>query len=767
MDDGDMRGPEGPGRKAMRVRGWIQWAVAAACFALAVVAPAAAAYAWDNYLPGTEAARDVVYDPVRSMVYSTKGGAVHRYDVRARSTLAPVALGTSLVGLDIEPDGDHLLVADKVGVGQLGRVHRVDLRSWSSEEITYTLSGSENGGFSIAATSDGGFLLSGSFAGLGHAPLRRWDADDRAWTVLADWLSASSDCGPVLKASADRNTVGIAVSNVSPGTYGYYDVSHGVLNITRGWLVRDVACDATGSRLAFSTSNDVKIVDRSLNELADLDMTDSIGVSHSPVATLLFGIRSDEVVALSAADASRIAGFSCTGLSGSLLVPYDTGRVAHSPDGRIVYVTTSDGIRQIEALPVITFGLISRDAANNTVTLGGSAAMETVGLSQSKVTLQSSSDGVIYTDVVTVRQSAGTFTFTVPSTERRTWYRVLCYGVGRLAGVSRAVSDPGVAVESIRGRDRYDTAVQASKAAFPKGLEPSGRRTVVIATGLGWADALGGTSLAGVLDSPVLLVDRDRVPDVVIAEVRRLGATRAVILGGEGAVGSRVQAQLTSMLGTGSVERIAGRNRYATADLIAARVVSESGPAATGAVLVATGTGFADALAAAPLAAAQGWPVLLAEPTHGLSASGAAIAAGAERAIVLGGQAAVPHATEEMLKAALGSDNVIRIAGPNRYATAAAICDYAVRFCGLKWDRVAVASGVTYPDALAGGVLQGERQSVMLLTSPASLSGPTAAGLAVHRGEIAGLTFVGGDAAVGSAVRRAVLGAFDMSPSGD
>jgi hypothetical protein len=73
------------------------------------------------------------------------------------------------------------------------------------------------------------------------------------------------------------------------------------------------------------------------------------------------------------------------------------------------------------------------------------------------------------------------------------------------------------------------------------------------------------------------------------------------------------------------------------------------------------------------------------------------------------------------------------------------------------WDRVGIATGENYPDALAGGVLQGKVGSVMVLTLPTSLRSETAAALSTNADTIDTVTFFGGTNAVSTAVRTEVL----------
>ena len=304
-------------------------------------------------------------------------------------------------------------------------------------------------------------------------------------------------------------------------------------------------------------------------------------------------------------------------------------------------------------------------------------------------------------------------------------------------------------VLNVAGDTRFETAVEASKLAYPKGAQ-----TVVIATGRNWPDALGGSALAGALGGPILLTEPGSLPPAVAAEITRLKATRAVILGGTAAVGPAVQNTLASMLTT--VERIDGNDRYETANKVAARVKTEMGGEFDGTAFLATGGNFPDALAAAPLAAGNKWPLYLSHPTAGVSAATRAAMSGVTKVIILGGTAAIPQAVQDGLS---GSFSVSRIAGTTRYDTAAQVAQYGVTSAGHMWNRVGVATGENYPDALAGGVLQGKVGSVMLLTPTASLCTEAGYKLLNNRNDITTVTFFGGTGAVSQTTRTSVLSA--------
>lgn len=310
----------------------------------------------------------------------------------------------------------------------------------------------------------------------------------------------------------------------------------------------------------------------------------------------------------------------------------------------------------------------------------------------------------------------------------------------------------------VAGANRYDTAVKASQLAYPSGLDAAGKRTVVIATGANWPDALGGAALAGAIDGPVLLVARDSIPTQVSAELARLGADKAIVVGGESAVSAAVETSLKSALGAADVTRIKGTNRYSTAQALAQRVIAERGGEYDGRAFVATGANFPDALAAAPIAAAKGTPLFLIDPARGVTAGELSAMAGVTHAVILGGESAVSSGVESQLKAALGNDGAHRLAGTTRYTTAAKVAAYGVSL-GLSWNRVGITTGTSFPDALAGGVAQGKIGSVMLLSRPDALDGAADAALREHKAHISTVTYYGGANAVSQKVRDAVSAA--------
>jgi putative cell wall-binding protein len=274
-----------------------------------------------------------------------------------------------------------------------------------------------------------------------------------------------------------------------------------------------------------------------------------------------------------------------------------------------------------------------------------------------------------------------------------------------------AVATPATAGPEVRrlgGDDRYTTAVAISRASHPRGAA-----VAVVTTGASFPDALAGGPAAAALGGPVLLVGRDRVPPVVLDELRRLQPTRVLLLGGTSALSDEVQAELVRA-GL-DVERLAGDSRYETA----ARVSQRAFPSLEPLVYVATGADYPDALAGAAAAGRAGAPVLLVAPDRLPAATADELTRlQPQEVVVLGGPGAVSTRVEQQLAAY--APTVRRIAGEDRYATAAAIA----RATPGRPDAVLLATGRGFADALAGGPAAAAANAPVLLVPGTCIPGP-------------------------------------------
>jgi putative cell wall-binding protein len=321
---------------------------------------------------------------------------------------------------------------------------------------------------------------------------------------------------------------------------------------------------------------------------------------------------------------------------------------------------------------------------------------------------------------------------------------VLAAGTVTAAVAPDAGAAEGFELSRVAGANRYATAASLATDAFPSGSD-----VAVLATGENFADALAGSFLAGRFGdgAPILLTTRDALPNETKAALDDLEATTVYILGGTGAVSQGVE----DALGDRTVVRVAGANRYETAADIA--TLDAEGAAAPGelsgdpTVIVASGEGFADALASGPLAFVGNLPVLLTPAAELSDAASAAIDdLGATRAVVAGGTAAVSAAVVDELEGK--GMTVQRVAGPNRYATAVAVANLGRSALGLSSSSIDLASGENFPDALAAGPASGAANRPLLLTASDELSGETETYLVDHSDTLTTGRVFGGTAAI-------------------
>ena len=91
---------------------------------------------------------------------------------------------------------------------------------------------------------------------------------------------------------------------------------------------------------------------------------------------------------------------------------------------------------------------------------------------------------------------------------------------------------------------------------------------VYVATGENFPDALGAGPAAAIVKGPILLVSLNAIPGETAAELTRLAPDKIIIVGGTAVVSASVESGLAAYAGT--VERIAGANRYDTAAKLSA-----------------------------------------------------------------------------------------------------------------------------------------------------------------------------------------------------
>ena len=272
----------------------------------------------------------------------------------------------------------------------------------------------------------------------------------------------------------------------------------------------------------------------------------------------------------------------------------------------------------------------------------------------------------------------------------------------------------------IAGDTRTDTAIEVSRKGWANGSS----KTVIIASGENFPDALAGGPLAKKYNAPILLVNKSNLHADVLTEMKRLGVTKAIILGGSNTVSESVANQLNAATSQ-PVERIAGEDRYETAELIANKVGGTT-------AIVVNGSSFPDSLSIASYAAQKGIPILL------TSKSEIQFDQKYSSYIVVGGENAVSETVVSKLKAS-------RVAGNDRYETMQAVINKFYPTTGIK---PLVASGVNFADALTGSVYAAKLGVPVLLVGKDVL--PTATKKVIEAKKMPSLVVVGGKSAVSS-----------------
>lgn len=289
-----------------------------------------------------------------------------------------------------------------------------------------------------------------------------------------------------------------------------------------------------------------------------------------------------------------------------------------------------------------------------------------------------------------------------------------------------------VPVTWVKGASRYETAVKVSQTSFPT-TAPA----VVLATGANFPDALCAAPLATAYGGPILLVPPASSLDAkVLAELNRLRPTNVFVIGSSAAVSAGIEAQVKALSWSPTVTRLAGADRFSTSAMVADAVKSKRGSVSK--VIVANGMNYPDALAVAPLAAQNGWPILLTKTTSLPSQTVSAVSSmAAGSSLIVGSSASVSSAVESQLPSPL------RKGGANRYETCAMIADYAASL-GMKYEYVGTTVGTNFPDALAAGPLFAQKNGILLLTAPNALASPVSSRLTANKASVTSFVVIGG-----------------------
>ena len=271
---------------------------------------------------------------------------------------------------------------------------------------------------------------------------------------------------------------------------------------------------------------------------------------------------------------------------------------------------------------------------------------------------------------------------------------------------SFTVYDPNADVVRLAGANRWATSLKvADEMKYARDVDKFD--TMIIASGMNFADALSGSYLAAVKKAPILLCWKgDKKYDYINEEIVKYvknnlaeGGT-VYILGAESAVPGTVDTMLKGY----NVKRLAGKDRFETN----LKILKEAGVKDGSEILVCTATNFADSLSAS----ATGKPILLVWNESGaLYGNQPSYLAGLKNCTftIVGGENAVGKSLENQLKQ-YGS--VSRLAGADRFETSVLV---AKKYFGSVDDAV-LAYAWNFPDGLCGGPLASVMKCPLILT---------------------------------------------------
>lgn len=283
------------------------------------------------------------------------------------------------------------------------------------------------------------------------------------------------------------------------------------------------------------------------------------------------------------------------------------------------------------------------------------------------------------------------------------------------------------------GSDRYGTALMAADA-MKKSNGNSKFKTIIIASGADYPDALTGSYLARVKKAPILLLDTSHEKNIIAYINSNLDQGGMVyLLGGTGVVSQKFEKSLPETI---KVKRLAGKNRYETN----LKILKEAG-VHSGAMLICSGNGFADSLSVSSV----GLPVLLADNELNTSQQEYIDKADITEFYLIGGTGTVNKLIESECRT---KGNVIRLAGWSRYTTSVAT---AYGFFGQEQDTAVLAYGENFPDGLAGGPVAASISAPVLLTGNSTYHSSTvyAACASLNR-----IVVLGGEPLINSSVAQ-------------
>lgn len=261
----------------------------------------------------------------------------------------------------------------------------------------------------------------------------------------------------------------------------------------------------------------------------------------------------------------------------------------------------------------------------------------------------------------------------------------------------------------LSGSDRFETAKSIAEEFNSNTVS-----SVLITSGYSFTNALSGSVLAKKLDAPILLsgaTDSENQSALTYIQGHLKKDGMIYILGNEGNTNENIIIALKS-IGYTNIKILQDGEKYGAIKAINDEINASYGTP----VVIASGNNFADGLSISAVAAAKGYPIILSDIDKLPTESEETIRKiKPSKIYIIGGTGVISDDVKEEIKKIVGisEENIIRTGGNDRYETSLNIAKY------FKMDgsTVTFASGLDFPDALAGSVLAAKLSAPVILVS--------------------------------------------------
>ena len=323
------------------------------------------------------------------------------------------------------------------------------------------------------------------------------------------------------------------------------------------------------------------------------------------------------------------------------------------------------------------------------------------------------------------------------------------------AGPVKAASSASISRTS--GADRYATAAQVAKSNWTT------TDNVVLVSGEGYADSVSASALAKKLDAPILLTTSDTLSSEAQDALNTLKPTNVYVVGGTASISQSIRNGLKSKY---TLTELGGSSRYETNVAVAKELVTLGVSASN--VMVVGGQGFADALSVAPVAAAKGQILLLANNDQASTQGAIDFVKDKKSNVTVVG---TTNVISDAIKDAFGTTAKRVNGGSSRFDTN---LDVLKAFSSdLKADKLYVANASAadpdnlYADALVASALAGKYTAPLVLVDKDSSDATKNA--VVYIGDTASkttdLNVIGGEGVVSNSIVDAINKAVNPTPS--